>query len=180
VLVVAKSDDAHYALAEQFQQRNTEKHYAAIVVGVPDRDRDWIDAPIGPHPYHRERMAIRRDHPDAKPAKSFFEVRERFARFALLDVEIVTGRTHQIRLHMAHTGTPILCDRLYGGRSQITAQELRPEQASVPPSDWLLKRQALHAERLTIKHPVSGESMEFVAPWPSDLLHALHCLRGEG
>ena len=177
VLVVAKTDDAHYALAEQFQNRTTEKHYAAIVAGVSDRDRDWIQEPIGPHPYHRERMAIRRDHPDAKEAKSFYEVRERFDRFSLLDVQILTGRTHQIRVHLAHAGMPVLCDRLYGGRATITALELQPSPPE-PLVNWELRRQALHAERLRIQHPIRDEPLEFIAPLPDDMRTALALLRG--
>ena len=179
VLVVAKTDDAHYALSKQFQDRTTEKHYAVVVVGHLDRDRDMIDEPIGPHPSHREKMAIRRNHPDARDAKSFFEVRERFARHTLLDMQIFTGRTHQIRIHLAHIGTPVLCDRLYAGHSRITAAELcdgpLPEGVA---ADWSLTRQALHAERLKIEHPVTGEAMEFRAPYPDDFATALKVLRG--
>ena len=84
VMVVAKTDATHMRLAEQFEQRTTEKEYFAIVVGVPDRDRDLIDLPIGPHPSHREKMAIRRGRPDSRESQTFYEVIERFAGFAAL------------------------------------------------------------------------------------------------
>ena len=106
VLVVAKTDAAHYALAEQFAQRTVEKEYFAIAVGAIDRDRDVIDMPIGVHPYQREKMAIRRDHVTSRPAQTMYEVVERFDGFAALRVKPKTGRTHQIRVHLAAIGSP--------------------------------------------------------------------------
>jgi 23S rRNA pseudouridine1911/1915/1917 synthase len=174
VMVVAKTDSSHMRLAEQFENRTTEKEYFAIVVGVPDRDRDLIDLPIGPHPNHREKMAVRRGHPDSRESQTFYEVIERFAGFAALKVLPKTGRTHQIRLHLAHIGYPVLCDRLYGGRARLTRGEL-----SRDPSDeeLVLDRQALHARRLKIVVPTSGQSMDFVAPLPADLTRTLDELR---
>jgi 23S rRNA pseudouridine1911/1915/1917 synthase len=118
VLVVAKTDGAHLRLADQFENRSVEKEYFAIVVGSPNLDRDVIDQPIGPHPYQREKMAIRHDHLQARPAQTFYEVVERFKGFACMRVLPKTGRTHQIRLHLAHIGCAVLCDRLYGGRAR--------------------------------------------------------------
>jgi len=174
VLVVAKTDASHMRLAEQFEQRTTEKEYFAIVVGVPDRDRDLIDLPIGPHPSHREKMAVRRGRPDSRESQTFYEVIERFDGFAALKVLPKTGRTHQIRLHLSHIGFPVLCDRLYGGRARITRGEL-----SRDPSDatLVLDRQALHARRLKITDPTTGEPLEFVAPLPADLTETLSELR---
>ncbi len=174
VLVVAKNDRAHLQVAEQFEQRTTEKEYFAIVVGVPNWARDVIDLPIGPHPYHREKMAIRRDHPASRQAQTFYEVVERFAGFAALRVLPKTGRTHQIRLHLSHVGCPVLCDRLYGGRSQISYGEIRGDMQNL---DVLLDRQALHARRLKIASPTSGEPLEFIAPIPTDLERVLDELR---
>jgi 23S rRNA pseudouridine1911/1915/1917 synthase len=174
VLVVAKTDRAHMLLAEQFEQRTTEKEYFAIVVGVPRFTRDAIDQPIGPHPYHREKMAIRRDHPASREAQTFYEVIERFDGFAALKVLPKTGRTHQIRLHLSHIGCPVLCDRLYGGRSQITVGEIRSGAAD---AEVLLDRQALHARRLKINSPLTGEPLEFIAPIPADLDRMLAALR---
>jgi 23S rRNA pseudouridine1911/1915/1917 synthase len=185
VIVVAKNDQAHDALAEQFKSRNVEKEYLAIVVGVPELDRDLIDEPIGDHPTHRGKKAIRRKDPDARPATTVYEVIERFAGYALARALPKTGRTHQIRLHLAHVGHPILCDRLYGGRAVITELELIPrdkigqhtaeEQAAF--SQPLLDRQALHAHRLAFSHPITGEPMEFVAPLAADMGRALAALK---
>lgn len=174
VIVVAKTNHAHFALCQQFEDRSTEKEYFAIVAGRPDRDRDVIDEPIGVHPYQREKMAIRANHETSKPARTFYEVVERFAGFAVVRVKPKTGRTHQIRVHMAHIGCPVLCDKQYGGRSQITRAELRRtgDDATV-----LLARQALHALRLRIAHPTTGEPMEFHAPLPPDMQAVLDELR---
>ena len=174
VLVVAKTDAAHYALAEQFGKRTVEKEYFAIVVGVPDRDRDVIDMPIGSHPYQREKMAIRREHTTSRPAQTFYEVAERFDGFAALRVLPKTGRTHQIRVHLSAISCPVVCDKQYGGRSEITRGEIRrdPDDHQV-----LLNRQALHARRLKLRHPVSGEQLTFEAPLAADLEIVLNELR---
>ena len=174
VIVVAKTDRAHLRLAEQFEARTVEKEYFAVCAGVPGRDRDVIDLPIGAHPYQREKMAIRRDHTTSRPAQTFYEVIERFAGFSAVKVLPKTGRTHQIRLHLASIGCPVLCDKLYGGRSQITRGELTGDRAD---ETVVLARQALHARRLKIRHPTSGEVLEFVAPLPGDIEAVLQVLR---
>jgi 23S rRNA pseudouridine1911/1915/1917 synthase len=173
VIVVAKTDQAHLGLAAQFEDRTTKKEYEAIVVGSPDRDRDTLEQPIGVHPYQREKMAIRANHATTRSAKTFYEVTERFRGFAAVKVLPKTGRTHQIRVHLAHLGCPVLCDRLYGGRSQITMNEL----AGAGKADLLLDRQALHAHRLAVTHPISGEAIEFVAPLHDDMQTVLTVLR---
>ncbi len=173
VMVVAKTDQAHLRLAAQFEARTTEKEYAAIVIGSLDRDRDIIEQPIGAHPYHRERKAIRADHSTSRDAKTFYEVVERFRGFALLKVVPKTGRTHQIRVHLAHVGAAVLCDRLYGGRSQITLGEISGDDED----NILLNRQALHARRLALTHPITGEAIEFVAPLRSDMESVVDALR---
>jgi 23S rRNA pseudouridine1911/1915/1917 synthase len=174
VLVVAKTDQAHFALADQFESRSTEKEYLAITVGVPDRDRDIIDQPIGVHPYQREKMAIRRDHATSRPAQTYYEVVERFASFAAVKVLPKTGRTHQIRVHLAHIGCPVLCDKLYSGRDRITRGELtrQPDDREV-----VLSRQALHAVRLGLSHPTTSERLRVVAPLPQELEQVLDLLR---
>jgi 23S rRNA pseudouridine1911/1915/1917 synthase len=174
VLVVAKHDQAHDRLAAQFKDRTVEKEYWAIVHNVPDRDADVIDAPIGAHPHQRERMSIRADHSTSRAALTRYEVIERFPRFALLRALPKTGRTHQIRVHLTFAGYPVLCDRLYGARaSQITAREL----STVGDDSVLLTRQALHAHRLKITQPRTGELLAFTAPLPADLIAVIHCLR---
>ena len=176
VILVAKTNPAHYALAEIFQERRVRKEYLAIVAGTPDRDADRITQPIGPHPYQREKMAIRRAHPRAREAETCYEVRESFGRFALVRLLPKTGRTHQIRLHMAHIGCPVLCDRLYGGRSRVTRGALLgTEDPTV-----VLDRQALHAWRLVLPHPITGASLEITAPVPADFERVLSLLRGGG
>ena len=113
VIVIAKTDLAHKHIASQFEKRTTIKEYLCLTLGIPDRDRDNIDLPIGPHSYQRERMAVRRDHPKARNAQTFYEVQERFRHIALVKAAPKTGRTHQIRVHLTHLGYPILADKLY-------------------------------------------------------------------
>jgi 23S rRNA pseudouridine1911/1915/1917 synthase len=185
VIVVAKNDAAHDALAAQFKSRLVQKEYLAIVVGVPDRDQDIIDEAIGDHPTERHKKAIQRNHPSARPATTIYEVLERFAGYAFVRARPKTGRTHQIRIHLAHIGCPVLCDCLYGGRSQTTELELIPRDqigqlrvsADGAEARPLLTRQALHAFRLAFTHPASGEKMEFAAPPPVDIKETLAALR---
>jgi len=174
VIVAAKTDRAHLAIAAQFEGRTTEKEYFAILQGVPDRDRDMIDQPIGLHPHHRQRMAIRHDHPTSRQASTMYEVTERFDRFAVVRVMPRTGRTHQIRVHMAHIRCPILCDRLYAGRSTITRGEIRGQ---VEDKHVLLDRLALHAKHLEITHPATGRPLVLSAPIPEDITSVLTELR---
>ncbi|MCI0361947.1 MAG: RluA family pseudouridine synthase [Planctomycetaceae bacterium] len=181
VMVVAKTDPMHYALAAQFENRTTEKEYFAITAGVPDRDRDLVQQPIGMHPHQREKMAIRAGHATSREASTFYEVTERFAGFAAVKVLPKTGRTHQIRVHLAHLGCPVLCDKLYGGRASITRGELRRRRHDAPPADddgqLALARQALHARRIKLVHPANGQPIEFIAPLPADLQQVLTILR---
>jgi 23S rRNA pseudouridine1911/1915/1917 synthase len=179
VMVIAKTDQAHFELSAQFEQRDIAKEYFAISVGVPDWDRDAIDLPIGIHPYQREKMAIRRDHATSRPAQTQYEVIERFDGFAALRVTPKTGRTHQIRVHLSTIHCPVLCDKLYGGRSQITRGELKRKFQSTEPDDQhiILERQALHAYKLGFEHPDDKREMEFIAPLPADIEHTLSELR---
>jgi 23S rRNA pseudouridine1911/1915/1917 synthase len=174
VMVVAKHDRAHKSLADQFEARTVTKEYFAIVVGQPDRDRDLIDLPIGFHPHQREKMAIRPSDPASRPAQSFYEVIQRFDGFSSVRILPKTGRTHQIRVHLAAIGCPVLCDRAYGGRATLTRGELRraPDDGEV-----LIDRQALHARRLAFAHPNTGQPLEIVAPLPADMERVLDELR---
>ncbi|WP_254509644.1 RluA family pseudouridine synthase [Anatilimnocola floriformis] len=174
VMVVAKNDTCHFALAEQFADRTTAKEYIAITVGAPDRDRDMIDKPIGIHPYQREKMAIRSGHETSREAQTFYEVQERFRGFAIVKMLPKTGRTHQIRVHLSHIGHPVLCDRLYGGRADIKRGEF---SGDLTDQEIVLGRQALHAHRIQIRHPISKELMEFVAPIPADMQGTIDVLR---
>lgn len=174
VMIVAKTDRAHMSLNHQFETRIPEKEYFAITIGSPDHDRDVIEAPIGIHPYQREKMAVRHDHPSARPARSFYEVAERFAGFAAVRVWPKTGRTHQIRVHMTHIGCPILCDKQYGGRAKITLGEIRDRRED---EEVVLTRTALHARRLKVLHPLTSQPIEFEAPIPADIESVLGHLR---
>jgi len=174
VILVAKNDAIHARLAALFEEKKIEKEYFAIVIGCPALDRDMIDLPIGLHTKSREKMAIRRDDPDAKNAQTFYEVIKRYHGFSTIRALPKTGRTHQIRVHLTHTGFPILCDKLYGGRSLITAEELQGKRPITLTEDAaegtvLLRRQALHAYRLSFTHPETGRAMEIIAPIPQDI-----------
>lgn len=173
-ILVARNDQAHFKLSKQFAGRSIEKEYFALVCGGPPHDRDFIDCPIGFHPHVREKMAIRPDHPESRPAQTFYEVQERFVGFSAMKLVPKTGRTHQIRVHLHHIGCPVLCDRQYGGRARITRGEIRRDPAD---ETVLLDRQALHARRLRFEHPVSGTTLEIEAPLPADILAVLTELR---
>lgn len=165
-MVAAKSDLAHWRLGDQFQARTVNKRYLAIVHGSVETPMDTIDMPIGKHPRIFDRYAVRFDD-FGKPATTIYRVRERFEGYTLMELELKTGRTHQIRVHMAHLGHPIAGDDYYGGR-RLTRSAIVPKGADDLSRDLpLLARQALHAALLEFDHPISGERCTFHAPlWP--------------
>jgi 23S rRNA pseudouridine1911/1915/1917 synthase len=173
VILIAKDDLTHFSLTTQFAKRTIEKEYFAIVVGNPDHDRDIIEAPIGVHPYQREKMAIRAGHSTSREARTFYEVVERFRGFAAVRVVPHTGRTHQIRLHLCHIGCPVVCDRLYGGRGRLTQGDVLGIHDETP----LIARHALHARQLKFTHPTTQQPIEIGAPLPDDMQHVLAWLR---
>ena len=180
-ILVAKNDVIHAKLAALFEKKEIQKEYFAIVIGCPALDRDMIDLPIGSHTKYREKMAIRRDDPDAKEAQTFYEVIKRYRGFSTVRAMPKTGRTHQIRIHLTHAGFPVLCDKLYGGRSLITAEELQGKKPIALTEDAvegtvLLRRQALHAYRLSFSHPGTGKSLEITAPIPRDMQSVVEAL----
>ncbi|MFQ5692201.1 MAG: RluA family pseudouridine synthase [Nitrospinota bacterium] len=158
LLVVAKTESALTRLQSALKARRIERTYLALAWGsFPDEGR--VEGAIGRHPLHRKKMAVVEG---GRPAVTRFRVAERFGRRVLLEVRLETGRTHQIRVHLAHRGTPIIGDPLYGVRRK---------------GDPPLERQALHAFRLSFDHPVSGERLGFEAPLPDDMRKALEFLR---
>jgi 23S rRNA pseudouridine1911/1915/1917 synthase len=176
LLLVAKTDQAHKRLAVQFEERTIKKEYLALVYGVPQRDSDYISRPIGFHPTHREKMAIRLPEDGGRDAVTFYEVLERFAAHALIRCKPETGRTHQIRVHLTHIGHPIVADKMYSGRDQLTAGELLGAE-SADPARVLIARQALHAYRLDLDHPGSGQRLVLTAPLPADITGVLGSMR---
>ena len=173
VMVVAKTNRAHYALAAQFQERTTEKEYVAVVEGEVALDGDRIQAPLGRHRVDLAKVVV--DERDGKPAMTDYTVLERFRGFTSVRCRPKTGRTHQIRVHLAHIGSPILCDPTYGRRRELHEHELAPEWSGEP--KLLLGRHALHAHTLTFDHPLEGKRMSFSAPLPTDFETVLDALR---
>jgi 23S rRNA pseudouridine1911/1915/1917 synthase len=169
VLVAAKSDAAHRALSLSFRWRTTDKRYLAVVYGEPRSDDGVVDAPIARHQTERKRMAV---VPGGRQARTLYWVRERFSGCALLECRLVTGRTHQVRVHMAHIGHALVGDAVYAGR-----QWRMIEDAAVAERCRSFPRQALHAWKLTITHPATGTPMTFEAPLPTDIEELLTSLR---
>jgi len=168
LLVVARSLPAHTALVAQLQARTIEREYLAVVNGLPVAG-GMVDAPVGRHPVDRQRMAVT---PGGRPAITHYRIVRRFRAHTLLRVKLETGRTHQIRVHMAHVRLPLLGDPVYGGRLQI------PPGASPRCIKAIqqFRRQALHAERLALTHPLRGERLEWRAEVPPDLAELLAAL----
>lgn len=175
IMLVAKTDEAHWRLALQFERRTTQKTYLAIVHGNPQLDADTIDAPIGIHPIVREKFAvmIRENKINvAKNAVTHYEIAERYDGYALVKLMPKTGRTHQLRVHMSHIGHPIAGDTMYGGR--VVSEFDLTGNGSVEP---IFKHQALHAWRIAFRHPILEKPMELEAPFPPPFRHAVLMLR---
>jgi 23S rRNA pseudouridine1911/1915/1917 synthase len=170
LLVVAKDDETHRALAQQFAGRTVEKEYLALVLGVPAPREGTIDTPVGRDPVHRKRMSAR--SPRGREARSSYAVREAFDGAALLRVRIHTGRTHQIRVHLASRGHPVAGDATYGGTRPPPSRQAASRAALAT-----LARPALHAARLAFTHPGTGQRVIFESPLPSDLQAVVDRLR---
>jgi 23S rRNA pseudouridine1911/1915/1917 synthase len=185
LMVVAKTDRAHQALAAQFADHGRtgplERGYLALVWGAPEWPKGTIDAPVGRHPKSRDRMAVRAD---GRPALTYWQVLERYPGPAvkgkagppvasLIACRLETGRTHQIRVHLAHIGHPLLGDSVYGAGFKTKAGQL-PPAARQALAD--LARQALHAYLLTVQHPKTGQRLEFRSELPPDLARLRHSL----
>ncbi len=169
ILVVARSLNAHRSLVEQLQAREIKREYRALVCGVLTAG-GTVDQPLGRHPVNRIRMAVTAA---GKEAITHYRVLERFRAHSYLRVNLESGRTHQIRVHMAHLHYPLLGDPLYGGRLRIpagTSTELREQLQN-------FRRQALHARVLGLAHPTTGDWMEWEAEIPDDMQQLLTALR---
>jgi len=178
VILIAKEEQTHRALSLQFEQRKIFKEYVALTAGVLDRDSDYVEGRIGHHPHDRVKMTVTDDDDDedAKDAVSYYEVIERFRGYTYVRVQPRTGRTHQIRVHLASVGCPVLADKIYSGRDGLRLSDLVPGLA--PEADkLLLSRQALHAHRLRFRHPRKGNILEVTAPLPAELERTLEALR---
>ena len=169
-LVVAKNDETHIALSEQFAGRTVEKIYLAIVCGMLPRDEGNIRAAIARHPTHRKRMAVH-DETSGRAAHTGYRVIERLNEATLVEAHLHTGRTHQIRVHFQHLGFPVAGDATYGARQTKKLAELTRYEAP---------RVLLHAHKLAFVHPRTGKKLKCAAPWPADFEEALKCLRAHG
>lgn len=164
LLLVAKNDLAHKALAEQLQEHSITREYRTVVYGNLQEDRGTVDAPIGRHPIERKRMAVLKDGASARQAVTHYWVEERLPGFTYLRLRLETGRTHQIRVHMASLGHPVAGDPVYGPKKVISE----------------LKGQCLHAGLLGFVHPRTRKYMEFSAPLPDYFETFLDKLRKKG
>jgi 23S rRNA pseudouridine1911/1915/1917 synthase len=207
VMVVAKRDTTHWLIAKQFEDRKTLKAYLALVHGAPDPADavgGVIDEPIGKHPTIREAMCVRHDS-TARASVTLWRVRRRYRGYTLVELELKTGRTHQIRVHLSYIGCPIVGDLLYGGEAVGPAELAEPivptqhrrylafarnkeegvaaEAAAVSRPDLLMATPALHAALLSFTHPTTQQTMRFTAPVHRpmiDLLRALEPHRIDG
>jgi 23S rRNA pseudouridine1911/1915/1917 synthase len=177
VMVAAKTETAHWRLGKQFEDRKTEKRYLAVVHGRMEPHADVIDLPLGHHATLKEKYAVRWDH-TGKPSVTIYRVREVFKDFTLVELELKTGRTHQIRVHLSHVGYPIVGDDLYGGQFVTVGEIAGPAgTGSLSPRQPVIDRSALHAAYLGFTHPITNQPMSFQAPLPSDIRQLVQVLR---
>lgn len=168
LIVVAKNEETHEALAEQFRRRTVFKSYVVLVHGSPREERGTIDRPIARDRWHRTKMTVAAN---GRAALSKWKVRKRFEKFALLEVEIKTGRTHQIRVHLASINHPVVGDTLYNEGRDNTINDVEVKRAVES-----LGRFFLHSERLAFTHPVSGERIDLTSQIPKELAELLSLL----
>jgi len=175
VILFMKEDWSHRHVARQFEFRRTQKEYRAIVEGEMPYDSDLISRPLGRHPTHREKMAVRIE--GGRDAQTEYHVVERFRGYTYLRAMPRTGRTHQIRVHLAAVGHPCVADELYSKKGPVYLSELRGAETHPSDEEPIIARQALHAYRLDIEYPGKKERIEFVAPLAADMERLLEALR---
>lgn len=175
VMLIAKTDEAHWRLALQFERRTLQKTYFGICEGVPSRDQDVIDQPLSAHPSIKDRYIIPGQVPRAmlfKEAVTHYKVKERFKGFSVVHMHPKTGRTHQLRVHMSAIGHPLMGDSFYGGHF-FSEQDIAGEGSAEP----LTRVQALHAFAIEFVHPILENTMKIEAPLPPHLQHIVDLLR---
>ena len=158
LMLAAKTDRAHASLAAQLSDHSLHRVYAALLIGAPKQDEGTVDLPIGRHPTDRKKMAV--SAKGGREAVTHYRVLERFTGFSHVECVLETGRTHQIRVHMAALGHPVAGDPLYGGKCALS-----------------LTSQCLHAKEICFRHPVTGEDMRFECPLPGEFQTVLEKLR---
>lgn len=199
IIIVAKDNQVHHRLSGQFEQRVVKKTYLAVVHGEVDRDSDYIETHMRVHPGNRQKMCACEAGGNAREANTYYEVIERFGDYTLVQLFPKTGRTHQLRVHMKHIGHPIVADTLYGGHSPeeifirdksrpdesekdedpVIEEDLGERETPESPVNATLpiRRQALHAWKLEVNHPLSGDRLHFEAPVPDDMQNLISTLR---
>jgi len=161
-IAIAKTDQAHQHLQAQIQAKTAKRYYLGVVYGGPREEQGCIDLPIGRHPVDRKKMAVVSEAKEGRRAITYWQVQERLGNYTLMQFQLETGRTHQIRVHTAHLGQPIVGDPLYGSGRSVGVN---------------LTGQALHAWRLGLRHPVSEAGIEVIAPLPQEFTKLLEVLR---
>jgi 23S rRNA pseudouridine1911/1915/1917 synthase len=172
-LAVARTDAAYKSLVTQLSERRAKRNYAAIVCGHMAKDAGEIDAALGRSKRDRTQVTVDRR---GKEALTQYKVAGTAGPCDVLDLTLGTGRTHQIRVHLRHVGKPVLGDSTYGGRGKWATTLTATDRQKVDAALKVLKRQALHAVRLSLAHPRTGQTMSFEAEWPADMKKALEIL----
>src|SRR5690606_38354325 len=169
LILFAKNESAHKFLSKQFEDRSTTKIYNGLVMGSPLGKKARIDAPIAEHPHKKGVMLILQK---GKESITDYEVLKEFGIYSLVQFHILTGRTHQIRVHMKHLGNPIVCDPVYGDGKPVFISSIKKKPYNLAKDDWeekpILSRLALHAYKLSFKS-LDGKKYELEAPWPNDI-----------